>query len=223
MVNTTIDYMNQNKTLWSGNVAITASVTDLTNSVATLGQKQGLQETPVAGAEALKVQVRHDFEEETHLIASQLSALAAVNGDTNLAAQSELTLPQLDKMSDDVLEQTGTRIAALANANIAALADYGITAADVTALNNFVTQFHGVKTAPRTAVAGRAGETKTIPAAQQAVMSILRNRLDKLMVMFRKTNPQFYQGYLSARVIVDRGIRHDAPAPAAVAPSQPVK
>jgi hypothetical protein len=37
------------------------------------------------------------------------------------------------------------------------------------------------------------------------VTSILRNRLDKQMTKFKKTNPEFFAGYRSARVIVDRG------------------
>ena len=36
-------------------------------------------------------------------------------------------------------------------------------------------------------------------------LRVLRNRLDKQMTKFRKTNPEFYAGYRSARVIVDRG------------------
>jgi hypothetical protein len=151
------------------------------------------------------VQLRHDFEEEIFRIASQLSALAAKNNDLILGAQVELTLAQMDKMEDDELEETGTRIAGLATANLAALADYAIPAADVTNLTDLTKQFHGQKTAPRTAIAGRAGQTRTLPPAIKSITSILRNRLDKQMVMFKKSNPEFYAGYLAARVIVDRG------------------
>ena len=61
-----------------------------------------------------------------------------------------------------------------------------------------------MKTAPRTAVAGRAGQTRTMPPAVKTVTSLLRNRLDKQMLMFKRSNPEFFAGYLSARVIVDR-------------------
>jgi len=51
----------------------------------------------------------------------------------------------------------------------------------------------------------RAGQTKTIPPAVQSVTSLLRRRLDKEMLLFKRTQPEFYAGYSSARVIVDRG------------------
>ena len=62
-------------------------------------------------------------------------------------------------------------------------------------------------------------QTKTMPPAVKTVISLLRNHLDKQMLMFKKSNPEFYAGYVSARVIVDRGSRKSAsptpPAPTA--------
>ncbi len=114
-------------------------------------------------------------------MADQLAALAETNGDPNLAGQVELTLSALDKLADDDLEETGTRIANLATASLAALAGYGIAQADIDSLESLTTQFHNVKTAPREAVASRSGETDTLLDKISNVTSILRNRLDKLM------------------------------------------
>jgi len=36
--------------------------------------------------------------------------------------------------------------------------------------------------------------------------AILKNKLDKLMLSFRITNPDFYTNYLNARIIVDLGV-----------------
>ena len=127
-------------------------------------------------------------------------------------------------MSADVLEATGKRISALATANLTGLKDYGITQADVTALDGLTTQFHDAKTAPRKAIAARAGQTKTLPPAVKSVTSLLRNRLDKEMFLFKKSNPEFYAGYASARVILDRGGRKNgkqpSPVPAAATPAK---
>jgi hypothetical protein len=198
-------YMGNNTTTWNSVKAIGDTVDDLNDGIADINNSAGKQQTPTTGAANAKAQVRHDYEEQILVIASQLAALAEVNRNANLAAQVELTLSALDKLSDDELEETGTRVSALATTNLTALADYGIVQADVTALNTFTTQFHAAKTAPRTAVADRASQTATLPDKIAGVTSILRNRLDKLMTKFKKSNPEFYAGYLSARVIVDRG------------------
>ena len=208
-------YMNKNLTIWTGNKAVTDTVAGLNAALGKVGDKAQQQEAPIVGEEEKKVLVRHDYEDEIMRIAGQLCSLADKIGDTNLGAQTELTLAQLDKLSVDILEATGKRISGLATANLAALVDYNITQADITALDGLTDQFHGVKTAPRKAIATRAGQTKTLPPAVNSVTSLLRNHLDKQMLMFKKSNPEFYAGYASARVIMDRGSRKgSSPAPA---------
>ena len=160
-----------------------------------------------------KGSVRLDLEEKILAIADQLGALAEKSKNANLAAQVEFSLSRLDKLSDDELEATGTSISGLGTANLAALADYGIATDDVAALDAAKTKFHGIKTAPRTAIAGRKGETDTIPTLISETTSILRNRLDKQMTKFKKSHPVFFAGYRSARVIVDRGGSLPTPPP----------
>ncbi len=223
MFSTVSAVMNTNKSLWSGVKAISDTVDDLNDGIADISGTAGKQQTPVSGAAAQKAQVRHSYEEQILFIANQLAALAEVNSDANLAGQVELTLSALDKLPDDDLEETGTRIATLATTNLAALADYGIAQADVTQLTTLTTQFHTAKTAPREAVVGRASQTDTLPDKIAEVTSILRNRLDKLMTRFKTSQPEFYAGYLSARVIVDRGGSSPNAKPAPAPQSQTQK
>lgn len=205
MCHTVSSYMGKNQPIWSANIAMNDTVAELDANNAALADKVRKQQTPTSGAADEKGQVKFDFEEKLLEIADQLSALADKRQDANLAAQVELTLSALDKLADDDLEAVGERVADLATADLPALADYDLTAADVAELNTLKTKFHGVKSGPRTAIAGRAGETGTLPEVLRRQMSLLRNRLDKQMRKFKKGSPEFYAGYRSARVIVDRG------------------
>ena len=128
-------------------------MTDVRAGIAAIADSILKQQAPTSGARDEKTAVRLSFEEKILEVADQISALAAKNKDATLGAQVELTLSALDKMDVDALEQTGKRVADLAVPNLAALADYGITQAEVTELNNMKTRFHGVKNAPRTAIA----------------------------------------------------------------------
>ncbi|MDQ6631606.1 MAG: hypothetical protein M3Y82_07590, partial [Verrucomicrobiota bacterium] len=221
MFNTVSAYMDANNSIWSENVAMGVTVTDFKTGNTAIAAKAGKQQTPISGAADEKESVRLDFEEKILEIADQLSALAEKNKNANLAAQVDLTLSGLDKLPDDELEETGNRVAGLATANITALADYGILPADVTALNALKTRFQTVKTAPRAAIAGRAGETATLPQMITDNTSLLRNRLDKQMTKYKKSQPELYAGYRSARVIVDRGGGQKAATPTPPAPATP--
>lgn len=214
MFNTVSATLQENNTLWSAVPAIVQAMTEFNAKIAAIGAKLMRQEAPITGETQQKGNVRSDFEDKILEIAHALSALGAATHDMDLAAQGDLTLSQLDKMPDDALEETGRRIAALAISKLAALPDYGIVEEDITPLTNLADDFHTMKTAPRTAVAGRKGETDTLPALIRDTTTLLRTRLDKLMTRFKKTQPVFYAAYLSARVIVDKGNPAAAKQPA---------
>lgn len=201
---TVLAYLNKNNNIWAGTKAVADSVAQLDTALGGVNQTAQDQQAPIVGEEDKKVLARHDLEEEIMRIAGALGSLAAKNTDLSLAAQTELTLAQLDKMDADTLEETAQRIYGFATANLAGLADYNLTQNDLTAFNTMITNFHLAKTGPRTAVANRAGKTAQLPAGVQAVKSVLRNQLDKEMLLFKKNYPDFYTGYMAARVTVDR-------------------
>lgn len=218
MFNTVSDYTAENNVVWSSTPAIVQMIAELNENIGLIDGKATKQETPITGEATQKHNVRDDFEAKIFVVAGQLCALGAANHDMTLVEESDLTMTQLHRMTDDALEDTGTRIAAALVANQSALEDYGLVGDDLTELNDLKTAFHGMKTAPRTAVAGRKGATATMPDLLRATMALLRLRLDKAMVRFKKSNPTFYAGYLAARVIVDKG---NPPAAPAKAPAPP--
>ena len=222
MFDTMIDYLDANNGTWSGTPAFADAVTRAKAAVAAVDSAVDKQQTPMTGVTGDKASARNDLEEKTLEIADQLSAFAAKNGDHTMGAQVELTKSMLDKSQDNDLEQTAERIGNLANTNMAALADYGVTAADVTALTDLRTTFGGIKTGPRTATAERSTQTASLPQLINEVRSIFRNEIDKLITKFKTSNAEFYNGYFAARVIVNRpGTQKKATPPPPPTPPTP--
>ena len=205
MASTVSAYMGKNKTVWNGVKAVKDTMTEVDAAIAGIAEADKKQQTPTTGAAQDKATVRHDFEDQIVLVADQLASLAAKKKDAALEAQVDLSLASLDKLSSEDLEATGQRVSGLATANLAVLADYGITAAHVTDLDNLTVQFHGAKTAPREAVVNRKKQTDVIPVMIANLRSLLRRQLDRQMTTYKRSNAEFYAGYLAARVIVDRG------------------
>ena len=220
---TVASYLNKNNPIWNGTKAVVDTMAQLNAALGNVSQTAQDQQTPIIGEEDKKALARHDLEDEIMRLAGALCSLAAKTNDLVLAGQTELTLAQLDKMDADTLEETANRISGLATTNLAALADYNIAQADLTAFGTMITNFHNAKTGPRTAIAKRSAKTKALPPGVKSVKSILRNQLDKEMLLFKKNQPDFYAGYLVARVTVDRhGKGNSQPTPAPT-PSATVK
>ncbi len=214
------DYMNlaANKAIWMPMKAAVDTMAELDAMIEAIAKKTDKQKAPTTGAADAKGNVRHDYEAKILEIGDQLASIAAVAKDAVLAAQVEFSKAGLGKLSDEDLEAAGKRVATLAKAHAAALADHLVTAADVTALEQLTAAFDAIKNQPRTTIAGRAGETATLPDLITAATDLLRDQLDKQMTRFRQSNPEFYASYQSARVVVDRGgsapAKAAAPAPA---------
>ena len=214
MATTVSTYMATNKTLWQGNAAITDTMADVDADLASIGGVEVKQKVTVAGPGADKAVARLNFEEEILVVANQIAALATKNKDATLEAQADLTLARLDKLAADDLTATGTRIGNLATTNLTALANYGITQAELTKLSGLSATFGTLKTAPRTAVVNRKKETVQLPPVFESLFTTLRRQLDRQMTVFKASNPEFYAGYVAARVIVDRGHPAKAKNPA---------
>ena len=216
------DYMNldANKAIWLPMKAAVETMAELDALIASIAEKVGKQQTPTTGAAGAKNNVRLDYEAKILEIGDQLASIAAAADDPALGAQVEFSKAGLGKLSDDDLETAGKRVATLAKGHAAALADHLVTAADVAELEQLTADFDAIKNQPRTAIAGRAGETATLPDLVTAATGLLRDRLDKQMTKFRQTNPEFYAGYQSARVVVDRGGSAPAKPPVPPAPGK---
>jgi len=195
----------ENAAIWQGNQAITDTMAVVNGDLDTVAALEAKQKAPVTGPAADKATLRYDYEDEILRIACQVAALAAKNQDSTLEAQVEFSMASLDKLAADDLIATGTRVSDLATANLAALAPYKILQADITKLNGLTVQFDAAKTKPRQAVVDRKKKTDQFQPLVSSLLSTLRRQLDRQMVNYKRTQPEFYAGYLAARVIVDRG------------------
>jgi uncharacterized protein YyaL (SSP411 family) len=219
MMEATLKYLDKNNSVWSSKAALGAAIGEAQDSVQAIRDAASKQETPLEGITDEKAQKRGTLEDLALEIADQISAFAAKSSDVALTAQAHVSRSSLDQAQDNDLVQTAERIRDAANTNVAALADYGVTAAEVTALSNAITAFSAMKAAPRIAKASKSGATQSIASLVQSARSLFRNQIDKLMTPFRKTNPEFYTAYFAARVIVNRAATQSTPPPAPPAPA----
>jgi hypothetical protein len=83
------------------------------------------------------------------------------------------------------------------------LADHGVTPAKVTTLKNALKTYDSLRTLPRDARSARSVATKQLKALFPKVDRLLARRIDRQMVQFKASDPEFYAKYRSARVIVD--------------------
>lgn len=90
-----------------------------------------------------------------------------------------------------------------ANEHINNLSDYGVSQADVTALDTAYNDYIGVISAPREAIVSRKVITQNISNTVREIDEILRRQMDKLAGVLLENEPEFFSTYTSARSIID--------------------
>jgi hypothetical protein len=210
MMETTLTFLDENNSVWSGKVAFTAAVNKAKAGVAAIREAAARQESPTGGISEEKAALRIKLEDLVLEIGDSAAAFASESANADLAADVHVSRSSLDQAQDDNLVQIAERVRDAATAHVGQLKDYQVENAEITALSEAITAFAGMKTAPRTAIASKSGATRSIASMVQSTRSVFRNQLDKLMTRFRRTHPEFYAGYFTARVIVNRAATRSA-------------
>jgi hypothetical protein len=211
MFETTDKTFTQDQSVWSVMPAFVDAVDRVEEGIAAIRQKQANQE-PTGDTDA-KQNARDAVVEQTFLIGSQLSALASKTNDPMLAAKVSLDKSALDKAAISDLLIEAKSVQGAANDNAAVLASgYLISAAMLTTFAAAITTLDSMKDSPRTAVVNKRVQTLSLPGAIAYMRGILRNEIDKMIIAFKTSAPDFYAAYFAARVIIDRTGTHKGKA-----------
>ena len=151
-------------------------------------------------------------------IASAVHAYAVKTKNNTLAASVDFSMADLIEGRDVASRDNCQNIYNTANTNIANLANYGVTAAKLTALNNAIAAFNLLISAPRDTRAKGKTVTTNLQAEFDAADEDLGVMDDLLGQM---TDAKFVSDYNNARIIVDTAASHASPTPPTPPPATP--
>jgi len=165
----------------------------------------GIQQKITTGITDSKQQVRTEYEKSIFKVAGGLLAHAAANDDKELLAIADTSASKLSIMREEKLLEYGKSIYDRAIPLQTQLAELLVSANDIALLNTNREAFNVLMPKKRTAVGAIATATDNLTGLFRETNSFLKTKLDKIMIVFHATHPDFYKQYQSARIIVDRG------------------
>jgi hypothetical protein len=98
-------------------------------------------------------------------------------------------------------------IASEAKTHSEALLDYGVSNADISELESVISQLEGLLTTPSGVIGERKLYTSNLRELFVAADSIIYDRLDKLIRLFKTSSPEFFNLYSNARNVVNTAAR----------------
>jgi len=200
------DEVDTVKALKDAKVELEADIQDIKTKDKEFDEKSNPKgKTKKDARDALIVTVIH--------IAGGIYSYAYVNHNIDLKQQVDLTDSDIHNLSDMDLETKSENIFSLATANSAMLADYGVTADDLTKMRAEIDAFVLAKKHINSGTADRSGVRTSLTDYFSKTDMLLENRIDKLMNGFRKKDLEFYNSYWAARNIWDKGGSHTKAGP----------
>ena len=177
------------------------------------------QKTPTTGYTEKRDLIKIELAELAIEIAGSVAAYCHENKNEIVARKVNYSFTELTHASDAAVKNRVSIILAEATTIVANLSDYGTDSTHTSLLEQKLNEFKDI--------IGKKGYSKeeTQTATEQVAEllaennELVKNRLDKLMLKFRISAPEFYKNYFNAREIYDFGGGHKAKLPEEAPPA----
>lgn len=190
-------------TLTAGIKAFATAQSELQAGIDQIDALAQVQATRTEGVSASKEEELAQMAEAALAVAGGVRSYAKAKGLTELAARVRLTPSDFSRCRAIERVRLAQQVHDAAASVVENLADYDVTAAELTGLAKEIAEASASLDAPRAATGTRKSATTRLPAAFRAMDELLKERIDPLALKLKPTQPAFYANYLAARVIVD--------------------
>jgi hypothetical protein len=139
---------------------------------------------------------------------NSLYVIGFSSGNAELTGLSSLNPSSFFKAEDNESLSLARRIESLAKTYATVLANYGLDNAAIDAFRARVDAFAALIAAPMGATGERKQKTTALYSLFADLDSVLYDKLDKLMVLFKASHPDFYGEYRTSRNLINLSARH---------------
>jgi hypothetical protein len=161
------------------------------SQIETLRKQQEADKTGIAKNKDL---LKEDLIAKAADVARKVGAYAAVVNNTVLAAEVGYSKSDFRKCADTILRDRAQVVYDRANANVANLAAYGVTAAVLTALQTAITTYAGYFAKPKLGISDKKLATDSLADVFALADGVLTDKMDKLVEVVRNSQAVFYAG-----------------------------
>jgi hypothetical protein len=210
MYRTVSETCHSNEQTYAGTPAFVKAVILLDNSIEAIGKAEQQQSGTLSeGVSAEKNKAADALALESVKTANALYVYAIDTEDKVLQAKVNVNKSLFYNGHDGDALALAKNIADEAHSHEAALVEYGINAAAIVALDTAIVAFGSLIVKPRTTIGERKVYTGNLKQLFAQTDSILHDRLDKLIALFKTSAPEFYALYKNARNIINTATRHE--------------
>ncbi|MGD9994154.1 MAG: hypothetical protein AB7S69_12740 [Salinivirgaceae bacterium] len=169
-----------------------------------LKEVQLIQEGKTTGTTLQKQKEEAEMIEITLRVAAAIYVYATDQKNLELQEEVKVSSWYLKNLGDSSLLNRCNQIHQIASGlDAEALTPYGILAETISGLRKEIDDFAALIAKPRTQIVARSTATKRLKELFDEINALLRDEMDKLMLVLQGQEPVVYNEYKAARIIVD--------------------
>lgn len=196
------DFCNQNQSIWQTNKPFKTAFDLFESKLPLINQYRDTQSLNTTGVAQVKAQKKEDLIEKAYFVANRLQSYALHIQDSELLAKVNYSRTYFSRYRDTNLTGLCNTILENAQNNLANLLDYSVDATTLSELQTAIQAYQAQLAKPRTSQTTSKTATSNLEQLFAEATTILRERLDRDIEIFRKSQPDFYQQYQSVRRVV---------------------
>ncbi len=200
MYHTVSSVLETRKPVWENSPAFSSDVNKLDSCIAKIDAKS----VSITGSEKKskeKQQAWQEMLDAALVVCGAGYAYADSIGDDGLKTQFDYNRSGLKTGNEKEACDRCTNIALVAEPIAKALSDFNMPAGGVDILNDAAAKYNRLISAPRTAIKGDKSTKEEMLQVFADCDKLLVEQLDKMMLPFENSQPEFYIEYTNARVI----------------------
>ncbi len=210
MMDSLIAFNDENITTTGLIPVLAESYVELRGICNSVHSKRKLQDAATKGHTTNKDKNKETLCVVANEVAAVVYAWAHDVNDSVIMAKVKTNISELRDLGIGKLADTCTLYYDIALANQKELAKYGISELDLDTLMKTIDNYRSAVPSNRNAVSDRKAYRAEIEVVFKRGKVLLRNKIDKLTLRFKKTHPEYYNRYRSNRVIINKGSRSTA-------------
>lgn len=208
MLHVVLRVLEENDGIYSSIPALKKAVEELKVLIAEIDNAAELQlQSNVKSATAEKTGAETTMVIITVVLANALYALAIETDNEALLPKTRMTKSMLYNTTQHEAITLAQSILTIARDNASGLVDYGIDSDFIDKFEESIASYERQIAEPRYAIAERKSVTAQLVALFAKSDTLLNDRIDKMMSLFKISDPSFYAVYFNARNIINTASR----------------
>lgn len=203
MLATTRAYLDANTSVWSSIPVINTIKTQLDDILQSISEHQEAKEASQVFLGSNKTALKKAVAEKADILNDVLATYAAIEGNATLEQKADRSYSELYRLPNQEFVVVIKETIKLLEEHIEAMADYGMSPDQVTDLKNAYDNYLAISGQPRLYKVATSQAVRALEDLFTQANELLTARMDRVMKRYKSADPNFYRGYLAARVIVD--------------------